>query len=397
MVSVSNRIKGISESPIRKLQPYAVKAKEQGIHVYHLNIGQPDIETPAQVIEAIKNIDMKILAYGPSEGLPEYRNALPGYYRKFGLELVPEDILVSTAGSEAILFTLLALCDPGDEIIVPEPFYTNFGTMALAAGVNIVPVTTRLDDGFPLPAADEFEKKISPKTKAILFNSPSNPTGAVYTKEMMDALVEIAVKHDLYLISDEVYREFIYEGAEYISVLQYPEIVDRAVVVDSVSKRYSMCGARVGAIICRNRSVIAEILKLAQARLCPPTIEQLAAAAALETPQSYSDEVLQKYVSRRDTLVEVLRTIPGVTCSKPNGAFYLIARLPVEDADDFARFLLEDFSHNGETVMVAPAAGFYHTEGLGLDEVRIAYVLNESDLKRSAEILRAALEAYRKN
>jgi aspartate aminotransferase len=394
-MQVSERISSVSESPIRKLSPLANAAKARGIQVYHLNIGQPDIETPAGVIEAVKNIDMKVLAYGPSEGLPEYRTALPGYYRKFGLDLDPEDILVTTAGSEAIFFTFLSLCDHGDEIIIPEPYYTNFGTMAKIAGITVVPVTTRLEDGFLLPDPAEFEKKITSRTKAILFNSPSNPTGTVYSREMVEALVDIAARRNLFLISDEVYREFIYDGGEYCSILQYPEISDRAVVVDSISKRYSMCGARVGAIICRNRDITHQILKLAQARLCPPTIEQLAAKAALETPDSYNADVLQEYRERRDILVEALQDIPGVSCSRPGGAFYLIARLPVEDAEDFARFLLNDFSYNGTTVMVAPAAGFYITEGLGKDEVRIAYVLKREDLLQAAAVIRAGLKAYK--
>ncbi len=392
----SRRIETIEESPIRKLSPLADAAKERGVHVYHLNIGQPDIETPPQVIEAVRSLDLNILAYGPSEGLTEYRGALPGYYSKFGMELEAEDIMVTTAGSEAILFTLLTLCDPGDEVIIPEPFYSNIGSMARVAGAVVVPVTTRLEEGFSLTDIGEFEKRITDRTKAIMINSPGNPTGTVYTREMIEGLVDLVRRRNLYLVSDEVYREFIYGDEPFCSILQYPEIADRAVVVDSISKRYSMCGARVGAILCRNRELLHQVLKLAQARLCPPTIEQLAARAALDTPGSYSRRVLDEYRRRRDVLVGELRSIPGVLTSMPGGAFYLIARLPVDNAEDFAAFLLRDFALDNETVMISPAEGFYISEGLGKQEVRIAYVLRVEDLRRSARIIAEALKAYKK-
>ena len=393
-IALSRRITGISESPIRKLAPLADAAKARGVHVYHLNIGQPDIKTPPNVIDAVKNIDLDIIAYGPSEGLPAYRNLLPSYYRRHGLELVPEDILVTTAGSEAVFFTLLALCDPGDEIIIPEPFYTNFATFADVAGIRIVPVTSTIDDGFRLPDIAAFEEVITERTRALLFNSPCNPTGTVYTPGMIEELVALAERHDLFLISDEVYREFIYDGNTYTSILNFPQISDRAVVLDSVSKRYSMCGARVGAVITRNRAISSQILKLAQARLCPPAIEQIAAMAAIQTPDQYNRDVLQEYMLRRDTLIQLLKAIPGVQCSHPGGAFYLIARLPVDDAERFCRYLLEEVSVNGKTVMLTPAAGFYRTPGMGTDEVRIAYVLNTEDLTASAEIIREALSGY---
>jgi aspartate aminotransferase len=390
----SQRIQNIAASPIRKLSPYANSAKAQGKKVFHLNIGQPDIKTPENVIKAIQNFDDEVLAYGPSEGLHPYRDALPAYYKRYGIEIVPEDILVTTAGSEAILFTLLATCNPGDEIIVPEPFYTNYGGFAAMAGVTIVPLTTRIEDNFELPSPAEFEAKISEKTRAIMICSPSNPTGGVYPRESIEQLVELANKNDIFLIADEVYREFVFDGITPLSILDFPEISDLAIVVDSVSKRYSMCGARIGSIICRNHALIEQILKLGQIRLCPPTIAQIAAKAAIETPESYGIAVIAEYQKRRDVAYEALSSIPGVVTCKPHGAFYMIAKLPVDDAEKFAIFMLKDFSLDNETVMITPAAGFYRTPGMGVDEIRLAFVLNVTDLKRSAEILRAGLAAY---
>ncbi|MCK5155480.1 MAG: pyridoxal phosphate-dependent aminotransferase [Spirochaetales bacterium] len=391
----SKRIQAIAASPIRKLSPYADFAKSQGKKVYHLNIGQPDIKTPENVIKAIQNFDHEVLAYGPSEGLHAYRNALPSYYKRYNIDIVPEDILVTTAGSEAILFTLLAVCDPGDEIIVPEPFYTNYGSFASMAGVTIVPLTTRIEDNFKLPAPADFEKKITEKTRAILICSPSNPTGGVYPRESIEKLVNVVKNNDIFLIADEVYREFIFDGITPLSILDFQEITDRAIVVDSVSKRFSMCGARIGSIISRNHELLGQILKLGQARLCPPTIAQIAAKAAIDTPDSYGKAVIVEYQKRRDVAYESLSSIPGVVTCKPHGAFYMIAKLPVDDAEKFAIFMLRDFSLDNETVMITPAAGFYRTPGLGIDEIRLAFVLNEKDLRRSAELLREGLKAYR--
>lgn len=393
-MQVSKRVGSLQASPIRKLSPYANAAKAKGLKVYHLNIGQPDILTPPNVIEAIKNIDFDVLEYGPSEGIHEYRDALPAYYAKHGINLAPQDILITTGGSEAISFAMLAICDYGDEVIVPEPYYTNYASFAHMAGVKIVPITSSLENGFALPSPAEFAKKITDKTKAILICNPSNPTGKVYPKEDIEELVGIVKKFDLFLVADEVYREFIYDGMAHTSVLKYEEIADRAIVVDSVSKRYSMCGARVGALISKNRELIAGILKMGQARLCPPTIEQIAAKAAIDTPDSYGEAVIAEYKKRRDVVCDALEQMDGVVCSRPSGAFYVVTKLPVDDAEKFAIFMLEEFQHNGETVMFAPAAGFYLTPGLGVDEIRIAYVLKTEDLTRAMELLEAGLKVY---
>ncbi len=393
-MQMSERISGFQASPIRRLVPYANEAKQRGIKVYHLNIGQPDIKTPPQVIEAVRGYSREIIAYGQSEGDLELRQALPAYYRSFGAEISTENIMVTTGGSEAIQFALMTLCDPGDEVIVPEPYYTNVGSFARGAMVTLVPVTSLLEEGFALPDIAHFEARITPRTRAIMLCSPNNPTGHVYTQEELKQILELVRRRDIFLIVDEVYREFCYDGKSFTSVLAYPEYADRVIAVDSFSKRYSMCGARIGALISKNPAVLEGAMKLAQARLCPPDIEQVAALAALSTPPEYLQEVQAEYQRRRDFLVQALRKIPGVTCSEPKGAFYLVARLPVENAEDFAIFLLRDFNLNGETVMVAPAEGFYVTPGLGRNEIRIAYVLNTVDLERAMRCLKAALENY---
>jgi aspartate aminotransferase len=364
--------------------------------VYHLNIGQPDIKTPATMIDAIHNIDLDILAYGPSDGLEEYRQALPAYYKKHGVDIGPEHIIVTTGGSEAIHFAFLSICDPGDEIIIPEPFYTNFGGFAAIDGVKLVPVTARLEDGFELPPIGEFASKITDKTRAVMICNPGNPTGHVYSRDDLEALADLAIEHDLFFIVDEVYREFVYDGAEHTSVLSIGKLGDKAIMLDSISKRYSACGARIGFLITRNMDVLASALKFGQSRLCPPHIEQVAAMAALDTPDAYMEEVLAEYQKRRDIVSDALEQMPGVLYSHPRGAFYIIARLPVEDAEDFAKFLLSDFAIDDETVMFAPAEGFYATPGLGKNEIRIAYVLNEHDLRKAMAILAAGLGAYRK-
>jgi len=393
---LSKRIEGFQASPIRRLVPYANEAKRGGIHVFHLNIGQPDIHTPPQVFKAIQNYDKKFIAYGQSEGEISLREALPAYYKTFGAEIVADDILITTGGSEAIQFIFMVLCDPGDEVIVPEPYYTNVGSFANAANVVLKPVTSRFEDNFALPPIKEFEKQITPKTRAIMLNSPNNPTGHIYTDDEYRQILDLVEKNDLYLIVDEVYREFCYDGKVFKSILTYPEYAQRVIVVDSFSKRYNMCGSRIGSLITKNHKILDATMKLAQARLCPPDIEQVAALAAVKTPQEYLDLVRDEYQSRRDFIVEELNKIEGVSCSMPKGAFYIVAKLPVEDAEDFCIFLLEDFSLNGQTVMLAPAEGFYVSKGLGKDEVRIAYVLNKFDLKLSVNIIKEALEVYKK-
>ncbi len=393
---ISSRIEAFEASPIRRLRPYSDQAKAEGKKVYHLNIGQPDIKTPKNLIDAVKNIEMDVLAYGPSDGLTEYREALPLYYKKHGVDLKPENIMVTTGGSEAILFTYMTLCDPGDEIITPEPFYTNCGGFARMAGITLVPITAELEQGFKLPSIEAFANKITDKTKAIMICNPGNPTGHVYAKEDLLQLAELVVEHDLFLIADEVYREFVYDGVTHTSVMTIKGIEERTVMVDSISKRYSACGARIGFLISRNLDILAGALKLGQSRLCPPYIEQIAGLAAIDTPDSYMEDVLKEYQKRRDIVSNALESIPGVVHSHPHGAFYIIAKLPVDDAEKFAIFLLTEFDIDGETVMFAPASGFYATEGLGMQEIRIAYVLNEHDLKASMHILKEGLVAYQK-
>ncbi len=382
------------ESPIRKLVPYADMAKKKGHKVYHLNIGQPDIKTPEIAIRAVKNIDIKVLEYSHSAGFESYRIKLSQYYKNHGLPVDVADIIITTGGSEALLFALGTTMDPGDEIIIPEPFYANYNGFATASGVNVVPVISSIDEGFALPPISHFEQLITPRTKAILICNPGNPTGYLYSKDEIDQLAALVKKHDLFLIADEVYREFTYDGDVHHSVMNVEGLENHAIMIDSVSKRYSMCGARIGCIVSKNREVMAAAMKFAQARLSPPTFAQIASEAALQTPQSYFDEVISEYRERRDVLVEELSKIDGVKVAKPKGAFYCIASLPVANADDFAQWLLEFYDLNGETVMIAPAAGFYSTPGVGQNEVRIAYVLKKDDLVRSVQILKQALIEY---
>jgi aspartate aminotransferase len=394
MPKISNKGIEMPESPIRKLAPYADAAKKRGVKVFHLNIGQPDIKSPKVALDAIKSIDREILEYSPSAGYESYRTKLAHFYTKKGLAVATEDVIITTGGSEALLFAIGSTCDPDDEIIVIEPFYANYNGFAAEMGVKIAPVISYIENDFALPAIAEFENKINPKTKAILICNPGNPTGYSYTKAEVQALGDLAKKHDLFLIADEVYREFIYENGEHHSILNLTGLEQHAVMIDSVSKRYSMCGARIGCIVTKNKALKESIMKFAQARLSPPTVEQIACEAAIDTPQSYFDEVIKEYKSRRDTLIEALQSIDGIKVSLPKGAFYCIASLPVANADDFAQWLLESYSLNNQTVMVAPAAGFYSTEGVGLNEIRIAYVLKKEDLKQAAQILKEALLAY---
>jgi len=396
MPKISQKGQQMPESPIRKLVPYAEIAKKKGHKVYHLNIGQPDIKTPEVALNAIKNNDIKILEYSHSAGFESYRTKLSSYYKTHGLPVEVADIIITTGGSEALLFAMGSTMDSDDEIIIPEPFYANYNGFSTASGVKVVPVISTIDEGFALPPISAFEKLITPKTKAILICNPGNPTGYLYSKEEIYQLAEMVKKHDLFLIADEVYREFIYDGDKHFSVMNVPGIEENAIMIDSVSKRYSMCGARIGCIVSKNKEVMATAMKFAQARLSPPTYAQIASEAALDTPQSYFDDVINEYKERRDTLISELNKIEGVKVATPKGAFYCIAKLPVESADDFAKWLLESYDNKGETVMVAPAAGFYSTPNVGLDEIRIAYVLKKEDLIRSVEILKEALTEYAK-
>ena len=385
------------ESPIRKLVPFAEVAKNKGHKVYHLNIGQPDIKTPEIAINAIKNIDISILEYSHSAGFESYRKKLSSYYHTKKIPIDISDIIITTGGSEALLFAMGSTMDVGDEIIVPEPFYANYSGFSIASGVTIIPVISTIDEGFALPPIDAFEKLITPKTKAILICNPGNPTGYLYSKEEILQLAEIVKKHDLFLIADEVYREFIYDENEtHFSIMNVAGLEENAIMIDSVSKRYSMCGARIGCIVSKNKAVMATAMKFAQARLSPPTLAQIASEAALDTPQSYFDDVIKEYKERRDTLISELQKIDGIKVATPKGAFYCIAQLPVKNADNFAQWLLDSYDNNKETVMVAPAAGFYSTPNVGLNEVRIAYVLKKEDLIRSVAILKDALEVYNK-
>jgi aspartate aminotransferase len=395
MPSISNKGRQMPESPIRKLVPYAEKAKKKGVKVYHLNIGQPDIKTPEVAINAVKNVDIKVLEYSHSAGFESYRIKLSNYYKNHGLPIETADIIITTGGSEALLFAMGSTMDAGDEIIIPEPFYANYNGFSIASGVKVVPVISTIDEGFALPPISAFEKLITPKTKAILICNPGNPTGYLYSESEILQLAEIVKKHDLFLIADEVYREFVYDkNDKHFSVMNVPGLEEHAIMIDSVSKRYSMCGARIGCIVSKNKEVMTTAMKFAQARLSPPTFAQIASEAALDTPQSYFDEVIEEYKDRRDTLISELNKIEGVKVATPKGAFYCIAQLPVKNADDFAQWLLESYDFNGETVMVAPAAGFYSSPNVGLDEVRIAYVLKKEDLIKSVKILKEALKVY---
>ena len=382
------------DSPIRKLAPFATAAKAAGKRVIHLNIGQPDIATPSVALDAVRQDTRTVIEYSPSEGFATYREGLAAYYRSVNVEVTADDILVTTGGSEALVFAFMSCLNPGDQVIIPEPFYANYNGFAQMAGVEVVPVTASLDEGFALPPIEAFASKINDKTKAILLCNPGNPTGTVYAPEALDALAQLVRKHDLYLFADEVYREFCYDGAKPKSVMELPGLEDNVVLVDSVSKRYSMCGARIGALVTKNQAVRKAAMKFAMARLSPPTMAQVASEAALKTSADYFREVRERYVERRDALVEGLRAIPGVKVPTPGGAFYAVCELPIDNADAFCRWMLEHFDLDGDTVMMAPATGFYATPGAGTREVRIAYVLDVSDIKRAVACLAAGLERY---
>lgn len=393
MLKISQRGMDMPPSPIRKLVPYAEAAKQKGIKVYHLNIGQPDIETPKAMIDAVRQADFKVLEYSHSAGNESYRRKLVDYYKKVGISINHNQIIVTTGGSEAILFGFMACLDAGDEVIIPEPFYANYNGFAVAAGVKVIPIPSKIENGFALPPISEFEKAITPRTKAIVICNPNNPTGYLYSREELELLKAIIKKHELYLFSDEAYREFCYSG-EHFSAMRLKGVEDNVVLMDTISKRYSACGARIGALITRNQAVLDTVMKFAQARLSPPGLAQIAAEAAIDLPDNYFDGTKAEYIKRRDTLVNRLNAIPGVFCPLPGGAFYTIARLPVTDADAFCQWLLESFSYQGATVMLAPASGFYGTPGLGKNEVRLAYVLNADDINAAMDVLEKALEAY---
>jgi aspartate aminotransferase len=394
MPKISDKGKAMPASPIRKLVPYSEEAKRKGRKVYHLNIGQPDIPTPEVALNALRNINLKVLEYSHSAGNESYRRKLAAYYRKIGINIDHTEMLITTGGSEAIMFAFMSCINPGEEVITPEPFYANYNGFATAAGIKIVPVISHIEEDFALPPIEEIEKKITSKTKGIIVCNPNNPTGYLYSKEEFSELKEIVKKHDLFLFSDEAYREFCYDGAEHFSAMNLEGIENNVIMLDSVSKRYSECGVRIGALVTKNREVISTALKFAQARLSPPGLGQIAGEASIETPDEYFKEVNREYTARRNYMVEALNKIPGVYCPKPKGAFYAVVRLPVDDADKFAQWLLEEFEFNNQTVMVAPASGFYSTPGSGKNEVRIAYVLKIDDLKQAMMILAEALKVY---
>lgn len=394
MPTISSKGIELPSSPIRKLVPFAEAAKKRGVKVYHLNIGQPDIKSPDTVLKAIRNFNMEVIEYSHSAGFESYRKKLAQYYQNLGIQVDHEQIIITTGGSEALMFAMMCTLNEGDEIIVPEPFYANYISFAKAAGAKIVPVTAKIEDGFALPPMADFEKLITSKTKAILICNPSNPTGYLYSRQELETLRDIVLKHDLWLFSDEVYREFVYDGHTHTSVLQLDGLSGNAIVVDSVSKRYSLCGVRIGCVVSQNDELMQAVLKLAQARLSPPTLGQIAGEAALDTPISYFEEVNAEYVKRRNFMVDALNKIPGVTCPTPGGAFYATVKLPVDDTDAFCQWLLSDFEFEGQTVMMAPASGFYSTPGLGKQEARIAYVLNIEDLGNAARCLEEALKVY---
>ncbi|MEO8774501.1 MAG: pyridoxal phosphate-dependent aminotransferase [Gelidibacter sp.] len=394
MPKISKKGQLMPSSPIRKLVPYAEQAYKDGKTVYHLNIGQPDIKTPEIALDAVRVHSLDILAYTRSEGSEGYRKKIAQYYAKSNIDVTHNDIIVTTGGSEALLFAFGSIMDPDDEIIIPEPFYANYNGFSTASDIKVVPVISKIEDNFALPAISEFEKLITDKTKAILICNPGNPTGYLYSREEIKQLAALVKKHDLFLIADEVYREFVYDGNEFYSIMQEEGLEDHAIMIDSVSKRYSMCGARIGYFVSRNKEVIQTALKFAQARLSPPTLAQIASEAALDTPQSYFDDVIEEYVKRRNTLIRELKKIDGLKVAEPKGAFYCIVELPVKNADHFAQWLLESYDYNKETVMVAPAAGFYSTPNVGLNQIRIAYVLNEESLIKAVHILKEALKVY---
>ncbi|WP_276480877.1 pyridoxal phosphate-dependent aminotransferase [Paraflavitalea pollutisoli] len=393
MLTISHRGQSMPSSPIRKLVPFAEAAKKKGVKVYHLNIGQPDIETPQAALDAVRHADFKVLEYSHSAGNESYRRKLVEYYKKRGIEIDHTQIIVTTGGSEAILFGFMACLDAGDEVIIPEPFYANYNGFAVAADVQVKPITSHIESGFALPPISEFEKAIGPKTKAIVLCNPNNPTGYLYSKEEMETLKQIVIKHNLYLFADEAYREFCYEG-EHISAMHLQGAEENVVLMDTISKRYSACGGRIGALITRNKQVLDTAMKFAQARLSPPSFAQILGEAAVDLPDDYFDATKAEYKKRRDVMVERLNAMPGVFCPNPGGAFYAIARLPIDNADTFCQWLLESFNHDQQTVMLAPATGFYGTPGLGLNEVRLAYVLNVNDLNKAMDCLEAALKVY---
>ena len=394
MPKISYKGNKMPSSPIRKLVPFAEAAKKIGRKIYHLNIGQPDIETPKIMLDAIKNADINVLEYSHSAGFESYRKKLANYYKSFNINIDSSEIIITTGGSEAIQIAILACFNPGDEIIVPEPFYANYNGFACAADVIIKPVKSYIETGFALPVISEFEKLITPKTKVIMICNPGNPTGYLYSKEELNLLKELVIKYDLFLLSDEVYREFCYDGKEYISVMHLNDLNENVILLDSISKRYSACGARIGAMISKNKEVMNAAMKFAQARLSPPTFGQIGAEAALNTPKEYFVKVQKEYVERRDFIIDALNKMEGVFCPKPSGAFYCIARLPIDNSDKFCQWLLESFEYNGETLMLAPATGFYSTPGSGINEVRLAYVLNVEDLKKAMVCLEKALKVY---
>ncbi|HNW20618.1 MAG TPA: pyridoxal phosphate-dependent aminotransferase, partial [Bacteroidales bacterium] len=394
MLSISKKGQMMPPSPIRKLVPYADAAKKRGIKVYHLNIGQPDIETPKIALDALKNINLKVIEYSHSAGILSFREKLCKYYEENNIHVTPDEIIVTTGGSEAILFTFGSIMDNDDEVIIPEPYYANYNGFAINAGVKVVPVMSHIEENYALPPIEEFEKYITPKTKAILICNPNNPTGYLYSREEIEKLGELVKKHDLFLIADEVYREFVYDGTEHFSVMHLKGIEQNTILVDSVSKRYSACGFRIGMLVSKNKDVMTTAMKFAQARLSPPTFGQIAAEAAIDVDKSYFEAIKKEYVARRNVVIEGIKSIPGAYCPTPKGAFYVMAKLPIDDSDKFCQWLLEKFNENNETVMLAPATGFYSVPERGLQEVRISYVLNVDDMKRSMELLKKAIEVY---
>lgn len=395
-MKLSNKVEAMQFSPIRKFNPIAQKAKDAGKKVYHLNIGQPDVETPACFMEAIRAYENKVIAYAESGGITELQDAVSDYFKTYGMEIGRNDMIVTTGGSEALTMTFLALLNEGDEVLIAEPFYTNYHTFATSAGGKVVPITTKAEEGYHYAKREQIEPLITEKTKAICCINPGNPTGTVLTKEEMQLIGDIAKEHDLWIIADEVYREFAYDGREAVSFGQVKDVEDRVIIIDSVSKRFSACGARIGLLVSKNQEFMQSVMKIAQGRLCVSTVDQVGAAALFKLPASYYDEVKAEYCGRRDVVYEELMKIPGVVCRKPGGAFYMTAKLPVDSVEDFLMFLLTEFEDNGETVMFAPAEGFYATPGLGKDEMRIAYVLNQADMRRGVELIRLGIEAYNK-
>ncbi len=394
MPKISRKGNLMPESPIRKLVPFADAAKSRGVHVYHLNIGQPDIATPKIALDAIKNYNEPVIAYSHSAGNLSYREKLVKYYEANNIDIAPDDIIVTTGASEALIFTIQSIMNPGEEIIIPEPFYANYLGFSVNAGVNIVPIPSSIESGFALPPIHEFENRITEKTRAIMVCNPNNPTGYLYSKEELEILKKLALKYDLYLIADEVYREFVYDGKEHFSIMNLEGLEQNTILIDSVSKRYSACGFRIGMMISKNKELMATALKFAQARLSPPTYGQIGGEAALDTPPSYFVDVLDEYLSRRNIVVESINNIEGSYCPNPSGAFYVVAQLPIDNSDRFCKWLLEDFSYDNKTVMMAPATGFYSSKGKGENEVRISYVLNVEDLKESMKVLKEALKVY---